>query len=163
MPRPKLTAAVLVGGTALLVGATVVAVELPAHGAFWRPASMQALLHHPSASSRPTSNAKPNPVAAKPSVAPPVVPAAKPTRSTPTQMTSHTVARVPTPPRTPSSVTYTVKRGDTLSGIAQWFDLHGYATLYAANANVIGRDPNLIRPGERITLGAGSMTLRPPA
>ncbi len=58
-----------------------------------------------------------------------------------------------------SSVTYTVKAGDTLSGIAEWFKLHGYGALYAANEAVIGSNPNLIFPGERITIAKGVMKL----
>ena len=72
-----------------------------------------------------------------------------------------------TPPSTPratkppagSSVTYTVKAGDTLSGIAEWFWLHGYGTLYHANRAVIGSNPNLIFPGEHITITNGVMKL----
>ena len=60
------------------------------------------------------------------------------------------------------AVTYTVKPGDTLSGIAAWFKLHGYGSLYAANRSVIGSNPALIRPDERITISHGGvMSLRP--
>ena len=59
------------------------------------------------------------------------------------------------------AITYTVKPGDTLYGIAQWFKLHGYGGLYAANRSIIGKDPSLIFPGERITIShAGVMSLR---
>jgi nucleoid-associated protein YgaU len=58
-----------------------------------------------------------------------------------------------------STVTYTVKPGDTLSGIAEWFRLHGYGDLYAENVAVIGANPNLINPGERITITDGVMRL----
>ena len=58
-----------------------------------------------------------------------------------------------------SGITYVVKRGDTLSGIARWCRRHGYGHLYAANAAVIGSDPNLIIPGERITITNGVMKL----
>ena len=44
MLRPKMTVALLVGGTAILVGGTVAAVELPSHGEFWRPSTMKAAL-----------------------------------------------------------------------------------------------------------------------
>ncbi|NUK04179.1 LysM peptidoglycan-binding domain-containing protein [Streptomyces lunaelactis] len=46
---------------------------------------------------------------------------------------------------------YTVERGDTLSGIAS---AHGadWCALYAANKAVIGGDPNLIVPGQRLAL-----------
>jgi LysM repeat protein len=46
---------------------------------------------------------------------------------------------------------YTVAAGDTLSGIA---DAHGttWQQLYADNARVVGEDPNLIIPGQELTL-----------
>src|SRR5271156_3380643 len=43
---------------------------------------------------------------------------------------------------------YVVLNGDTLSGIAARLAVRGgWPTLYAANRQVIGRDPNAIRPG----------------
>ncbi|MDQ2811176.1 MAG: LysM peptidoglycan-binding domain-containing protein, partial [Actinomycetota bacterium] len=62
-------------------------------------------------------------------------------------------------PHAAGTITYTVKPGDTLSGIAEWFSLHGYGALYAANMSVIGANPNLILPGERITISHGVMKL----
>ncbi|TXS45674.1 LysM peptidoglycan-binding domain-containing protein [Streptomyces sp. uw30] len=46
---------------------------------------------------------------------------------------------------------YTVREGDTLSGIAA---RHGttWRQLHAANKSVIGADPNLIMPGQRLEL-----------
>ena len=46
---------------------------------------------------------------------------------------------------------YTVRRGDTLSGIAA---AHGtdWRALYAANKAVIGADPDVIVPGQRLAL-----------
>ncbi|MET9087732.1 transglycosylase family protein [Streptomyces sp. NPDC004237] len=56
-------------------------------------------------------------------------------------------------PRTRASAKgdYTVREGDTLSGIAA---RHGtsWQRLYAANKAVIGDDPNLIVPGQRLAL-----------
>jgi LysM repeat protein len=49
--------------------------------------------------------------------------------------------------------TYTVKPGDSLSGIAA--KLHypgGWQALYAKNKGVIGSNPNLIKPGEVLSL-----------
>src|SRR5437588_1062569 len=50
---------------------------------------------------------------------------------------------------TPGS-NYTVQPGDTLSGIAQqaYGDGNQWQTIYNANTQVIGNDPNLVRPGE---------------
>jgi nucleoid-associated protein YgaU len=62
-------------------------------------------------------------------------------------------------PHAAGTITYTVKAGDTLSGIAEWFSLHGYGALYTANMSVIGSNPNLILPGERITISHGVMKL----
>ncbi|MEU6509526.1 transglycosylase family protein [Streptomyces sp. NPDC046942] len=46
---------------------------------------------------------------------------------------------------------YTVREGDTLSAIAE---RHGttWQRIYAANKQVIGDDPNLIMPGQRLAL-----------
>ena len=44
--------------------------------------------------------------------------------------------------------TYTVRSGDTLSGIAARLAMDDWRTLYEANRSVIGRDPDLIRPGQ---------------
>ena len=50
---------------------------------------------------------------------------------------------------------YTVRSGDSLSAIADSLGLQGgWAELYAANENTIGADPDLIRPGQHLELGA---------
>jgi 5'-nucleotidase / UDP-sugar diphosphatase len=51
-------------------------------------------------------------------------------------------------------ITYVVKPGDNLWDIAQWFHLHGYGALYQWNRQVIGDNPRLIRPGEKIIVSA---------
>lgn len=64
----------------------------------------------------------------------------------------------PAPPPSPAPVaqptTYTVVGGDNLSRIAQRY--YGNANLwrqiYDANRNVIGGNPNLVRPGQRLTI-----------
>jgi nucleoid-associated protein YgaU len=50
-------------------------------------------------------------------------------------------------------VTYIVKPGDTLFGIAQKFlkDGNKWPHIYNRNKHVIGPDPNLIYPGQRLT------------
>ncbi|WP_128436914.1 transglycosylase family protein [Streptomyces cyaneus] len=55
------------------------------------------------------------------------------------------------PNRGSSRGDYTVREGDTLSGIAA---RHGttWQRLYAANRSVIGADPHLIVPGQRLEL-----------
>ena len=54
------------------------------------------------------------------------------------------------PPSGPA--TYTVKAGDTLSGIAQKLGLAGWQALYDANRATIGGNPNLIKPGQVLVL-----------
>lgn len=47
---------------------------------------------------------------------------------------------------------YTVASGDSLSGIAADRDLDGWQRLYSANREVVGDDPDLIFPGQRLSL-----------
>jgi LysM repeat protein len=64
----------------------------------------------------------------------------------------------PTPTPTPSpdyTGSYTVVPGDTLSGIADQYGV-AWQDLYAANTDVIGSDPNLIRPGMVLRVPGGS-------
>ncbi|WP_329612449.1 transglycosylase family protein [Streptomyces brevispora] len=78
-----------------------------------------------------------------------------------------TDGRTPTPKKaqakrtsvaaTPTTVpgkrdSYTVASGDSLSGIAADRDLGGWQRLYSANRKVVGDDPDLIFPGQRLTL-----------
>ncbi len=57
---------------------------------------------------------------------------------------------------------YTVRTGDTLSGIATEFAMPGgWPALYAANRRVIGPDPNVIRPGTVLTLARPAAPTRP--
>ena len=57
---------------------------------------------------------------------------------------------------------YTVRTGDTLSGIATEFAIPGgWPALYAANRGVIGPDPNVIRPGTVLTLARPAAPTRP--
>src|SRR2546421_10469572 len=60
---------------------------------------------------------------------------------------------------TPGS-NYTVQPGDTLSSIAQqaYGDANQWQKIYDANKQVIGNDPNLIRPGEVLSIPALSPT-----
>ncbi|MCC8337293.1 transglycosylase family protein [Streptomyces sp. R1] len=55
---------------------------------------------------------------------------------------------------------YTVVTGDTLSGIADAHEVRGgWQRLYAANRGEIGADPDLILPGQRLSLrGGGTAT-----
>jgi LysM repeat protein len=64
----------------------------------------------------------------------------------------------PSTPSTPTTGTstggtYTVVSGDTLSGIAQREGISNWHTLYNENTATVGQNPNLIFPGEVLTLG----------
>ena len=48
---------------------------------------------------------------------------------------------------------YKVQRGETLSGIAKKLGIPNWRTLYEQNKSVIGSNPNLIRPGQKLTYG----------
>jgi LysM repeat protein len=48
---------------------------------------------------------------------------------------------------------YKVQPGDTLSGIAKKLGIPNWRTLYEQNKAVIGSNPNLIRPGQKLTYG----------
>ncbi|MGY4923164.1 transglycosylase family protein [Streptomyces sp. 900105755] len=58
---------------------------------------------------------------------------------------------------------YTVVHGDTLSGIAEEHDVAGgWHRLYAANRTTVGSDPDLILPGQRLSLkGQAASTTAP--
>ena len=51
---------------------------------------------------------------------------------------------------------YTVKKGDSLWAIAKRADVYGdgskWQTIYNANKSVIGKNPNLIKPGQKLVL-----------
>jgi hypothetical protein len=70
-----------------------------------------------------------------------------PSRSTPTAPAD------PGPVATGDGRTYVVKAGDTLSGIAEQQSIKGgWQSLYELNRQLIGTDPNLIMPGQQLTL-----------
>ncbi len=101
-----------------------------------------------SAASPSTSSTRPSHASVPTSTAAPTSASSTPTATKPT-------ARKPARP-----VVYTVKPGDNLTVIAAWFHQHGYVDLYQRNRKVIGDNPNLILPGQRIVIGAGGrMTL----
>lgn len=57
-------------------------------------------------------------------------------------------------PTSGGSSTYTVKKGDCLYNIAKKYYGSGskYTAIYNANKSVIGGNPNLIRPGQTLTI-----------
>lgn len=60
---------------------------------------------------------------------------------------------------------YTVKGGDTLSGIAGQFcgNAGKWPSLYHGNHGTIGADPDLILPGQKLTMSCGDPSLLPAA
>ncbi|CAM5419510.1 hypothetical protein GCM10010329_56690 [Streptomyces spiroverticillatus] len=59
---------------------------------------------------------------------------------------------------------YTVARGDTLSAIAETEKITGgWQKLYEANRQVIGGDPDMIRPGQRLLVRISAPTKPAPA
>ena len=157
--KPKRVAAVLFGGTSALISGTVATLLLSPSG-FWSPA--RAAAPRPAATPRtatPAADQTSPHASARPTVHPPQ------SRASSLVQPNPTVTHLPSPAQAatkPAVVVYTVRPGDTLTAIAAWFDAHGYGPLYAANKAVIGADPNLIRPGERITVANGGMVLEPP-
>lgn len=63
-------------------------------------------------------------------------------------MNESDISFVNSTPSTPTERTYTVKSGDTLSGIAKKLGIKDWHTLYNNNKGVIGNNPNLIKPGQ---------------
>ncbi|WP_411080187.1 transglycosylase family protein [Streptomyces sp. cmx-18-6] len=94
------------------------------------------------------------PVQATPRSAPPRQPQARPAEATPTHVPGKRDA-------------YTVASGDSLSGIADAQRVRGgWQRLYEANRTVVGEDPDLIFPGQRLALtprGGDGTTSRKPA
>jgi nucleoid-associated protein YgaU len=88
----------------------------------------------------------------------PTTRAPRPTTTT-TEAPETTVAPTTTTTTSLPTVTYVVKPGDTLWAIALWFREQGYQALYEANIKVIGDNPNLIRPGQVLTISNGVMTV----
>ena len=62
------------------------------------------------------------------------------------------------------AATWTVQPGDTLTAIATELRVSGgWQALYAANRSVVGGNPDLILPGERLTWTAPATTAKPAA
>jgi nucleoid-associated protein YgaU len=121
-----------------------------------------------------SEDASASPVATEPAVPPPgELPFAEasssgppasvpPSTGAPAGVPAPVAASTPVPPTaapTPEVLTYVVKPGDNLTVIAAWFKLNGYEGLYLANKDVIGANPNLIRPGQVFRIVDGRMQL----
>jgi len=76
--------------------------------------------------------------------------------ATPASLLTVTAAPVAAPP----PVTWVVRPGNTLSGIAAALGVRGgWPALYAANRRVIGPDPDVIRPGVILAVPGGQRPL----
>jgi len=109
-----------------------------------------------------TMAAPPAAAAVAAGVAPSAVPAPTVSPSPPpTTAATPAPTMASSPPTGPILVplTYTVVPGDNLSTIAWWFHTHGYGALYEANKAVLGDNPNLIHPGQQITITTNGMTM----
>ncbi|MFF8593628.1 LysM peptidoglycan-binding domain-containing protein [Streptomyces sp. NPDC015220] len=75
----------------------------------------------------------------------------RPSSATPTPCAERTAQADPPTAERAGTAPYTVRPGDTLGGIAR---AHGesWTELYLRNRTAVGRDPNLITPGQRLTL-----------
>lgn len=60
----------------------------------------------------------------------------------------------PSPPAAAAGQTYTVQAGDSLSQIARKLGHTNWGKLYAANRSVVGTNPNMIHPGQVLTIPA---------
>lgn len=83
-------------------------------------------------------------------------PSATPSRAAQAAATTHAATHAATAAATHAVGTgsYTVKPGDTLSGIAAAAHLQGgWQQLYAENHSTVGSDPNLIYPGQHLHVG----------
>jgi LysM repeat protein len=74
----------------------------------------------------------------------------KPARTHSVRETSQTTASTNSV-KAGSGTSYTVKSGDTLSAIAQAYHV-SWQKLYQENTSVIGGDPNLILPGQKLSV-----------
>lgn len=89
----------------------------------------------------------------------------KATESRPAKKTVRETAPAKVSPTTVPGAreSYTVARGDSLSGIASAERVQGgWQRLYAANRVVVGTDPDLILPGQRLTLDTAGTPLADP-
>lgn len=156
--RPTLVSGLLLFGTVALVAGTAALAGHPVTRMMTGDrADVVADARRMIVSERAMAQAGPSPLPTLTATTPQPLPTAVPVAPSPVPSTS---AR---PPEASASrtVTYTVKRGDTLGGIAAWFDQRGFGPLYRANRAVIGNDPDLIRPGQRIIISGTRMTVSP--
>jgi len=85
------------------------------------------------------------------------------TRATPTSAAGSTQqTSSPTTAFVLVTISYGVKKGDTVASIEHWFDQRGYGTQFAANMQVIEDNTNLLVPGAVVSISNGVMTIHSP-
>ena len=74
-----------------------------------------------------------------------------------TQSTPPPKPAAPAAPAPPAEETYTVVSGDNLSKIAKRYygSANAWRRIYEANKDVIGGNPDLIRPGQKLRIPKG--------
>ena len=102
-------------------------------------------------------NPNPVPVPTAPGAPPPVAPTPPPPAPTPAAAPPPPLPHPSAPPPKPAPSTgrtYTVVKGDNLWNIAKRFTGNGqnWTKIYADNKSVVGSNPNLIRPGEKLKI-----------
>lgn len=137
------------------IGVVALVLTLVGHGGSTGQAASQPsgsqVGHQTSAA--PASSTAPSSATSATSSTAAVPTTARPSSRAPSSATSAAPA---TPTRTSTAaaatkvVRYTVRRGDNLTLIAGWFHQRGYGLVYDWNRSVIGRDPDLIFPGQTI-------------
>jgi hypothetical protein len=83
----------------------------------------------------------------------------------PTSEATTTTAPPSIPPTTAFvlvTITYQVKKGDTVPSIQNWFDQRGYSSQFAANLQVIDDNQDLLVPGALVSISNGVMTIHSP-
>jgi hypothetical protein len=155
----KLLVALLSAGILALLGGTAVVAALPTGTAGAKAPHFASAPLPPSSSARALEHKS----SVKPGGSTGSVPAGRPN-----QPTTTSTARTDPASTTRSTdfvlvtITYAVKKGDTLASIAEWFTQHGYGVQYDANLQVIDSNKNLIVPGALISISNGVMTIQSP-
>lgn len=147
----KLFTVLLCAGIAVLLGSTAFVATLPASS--------------PAAKPRPVVRALPQGWTSATSGSATSGSAHSVPPSTTEAPSTSTTQPSPSPPSTAFvlvTITYQVKKGDTVSSISKWFGQHGFAVQFAANLQVIEDNQNLLVPGALISISNGVMTIHSP-
>jgi murein DD-endopeptidase MepM/ murein hydrolase activator NlpD len=136
---------------------------MPAHGQHRKPRAKRLTRVYVAAGTGGAALALPLVTAGHAAAAPVTTTApanAAPANASPADAAPAQAAPAAAPASAPTRArTYAVVRGDTLSAIARTHDVGGgWHQLYSDNKSVVGADPNLIRPGQRLSLSGAAAT-----